>query len=300
MSPNITSGPLRRWATSVTGWSSPILQLPANPNTCVTTRFLLHTSLSQREQQLHWRRGGATPGLKEWPLSATSLPAPPATTTTTASRQPPPPSGSIASPSPSAPFAPAPAPSPVSNFSPALIVDLLSPLRPPLPAERESPIVLLQRQCARLIPLLAGVYAISSNDIRVGTNVEVDGAPWKVLGDKTAFLSLPSFIRRLFIHPRLLKDMQHCTSISFMDTTHLVFIEKQKLRRCAKCTSLLCKICRLTSLHPTTEFLHVKPGKGAAFVRTKLRNYVTGNTVEKTFRAGSTVNYSHLKPHHVF
>ncbi|XP_008662067.2 uncharacterized protein [Zea mays] len=62
------------------------------------------------------------------------------------------------------------------------------------------------------------VYAISSNDIRVGTNVEVDGAPWKVL-----------------------------------------------------------------------EFLHVKPGKGAAFVRTKLRNYVTGNTVEKTFRAGSTL-----------
>ncbi|KAG2538369.1 hypothetical protein PVAP13_9NG407700 [Panicum virgatum] len=61
------------------------------------------------------------------------------------------------------------------------------------------------------------VYALSSNDIRVGTNIEVDGAPWKVL-----------------------------------------------------------------------EFLHVKPGKGAAFVRTKLRNYVTGNTVEKTFRAGST------------
>jgi hypothetical protein len=37
----------------------------------------------------------------------------------------------------------------------------------------------------RLIPFacVAGVYAISSNDIRVGTNVEVDGAPWKVLGD---------------------------------------------------------------------------------------------------------------------
>ncbi|KAH7865260.1 hypothetical protein Vadar_004313 [Vaccinium darrowii] len=37
------------------------------------------------------------------------------------------------------------------------------------------------------------------------------------------------------------------------------------------------------------EFLHVKPGKGAAFVRTTLRNYVTGNTVEKTFRAGAKV-----------
>ncbi|GLT74767.1 hypothetical protein SLA2020_465450 [Shorea laevis] len=63
------------------------------------------------------------------------------------------------------------------------------------------------------------IYALSSNDIKVGTNIEVDGAPWRVL-----------------------------------------------------------------------EFLHVKPGKGAAFVRTKLRNYITGNTVEKTFRAGSTID----------
>lgn len=43
------------------------------------------------------------------------------------------------------------------------------------------------------------------------------------------------------------------------------------------------------------EFLHVKPGKGAAFVRTKMRNYVTGNTVEKTFRAGATVKSFELK-----
>src|SRR5574344_1961608 len=32
------------------------------------------------------------------------------------------------------------------------------------------------------------------------------------------------------------------------------------------------------------EFQHVKPGKGAAFVRTKLRNIVNGGVVEKTFR----------------
>lgn len=62
------------------------------------------------------------------------------------------------------------------------------------------------------------IYAFSSNDIKVGSNIEVDGAPWRVV-----------------------------------------------------------------------EFLHVKPGKGAAFVRTKVRNYITGNTVEKTFRAGSTI-----------
>lgn len=34
------------------------------------------------------------------------------------------------------------------------------------------------------------------------------------------------------------------------------------------------------------EFLHVKPGKGSAFVRSKLKNVETGNVMEKTFRAG--------------
>jgi len=37
------------------------------------------------------------------------------------------------------------------------------------------------------------------------------------------------------------------------------------------------------------EFLHVKPGKGSAFVRTKLKGVQSGNVVEKTFRAGETV-----------
>ena len=39
-------------------------------------------------------------------------------------------------------------------------------------------------------------------------------------------------------------------------------------------------------LYQVVEFLHVKPGKGAAFVRTKLKNVETGNSMEKTFRAG--------------
>ncbi len=37
------------------------------------------------------------------------------------------------------------------------------------------------------------------------------------------------------------------------------------------------------------EFLHVKPGKGAAFVRTKLKNVISGNVNERTFRAGETL-----------
>ncbi len=34
------------------------------------------------------------------------------------------------------------------------------------------------------------------------------------------------------------------------------------------------------------EFQHVKPGKGGAFVRTKLKSYITGNVLDRTFRSG--------------
>lgn len=43
------------------------------------------------------------------------------------------------------------------------------------------------------------------------------------------------------------------------------------------------------NLWSVVEFLHVKPGKGAAFVRSKLKNVETGQVVEKTFRAGEKV-----------
>ncbi|KAK4418835.1 Elongation factor P [Sesamum alatum] len=81
-----------------------------------------------------------------------------------------------------------------------------------------NPFLLPQLRVSPRRPTFPKIYAITSNDIKVGLNIEVDGNPWKVI-----------------------------------------------------------------------EFLHVKPGKGAAFVRTTLRNYVTGNQVEKTFRAGSKI-----------
>jgi elongation factor P len=43
------------------------------------------------------------------------------------------------------------------------------------------------------------------------------------------------------------------------------------------------------------EFLHVKPGKGSAFVRSKLKNVETGQVLEKTFRAGEKVATAHLE-----
>jgi len=42
-------------------------------------------------------------------------------------------------------------------------------------------------------------------------------------------------------------------------------------------------------VYQVLEFLHVKPGKGAAFVRTKLKNVISGGVIETTFRAGEKV-----------
>jgi len=47
--------------------------------------------------------------------------------------------------------------------------------------------------------------------------------------------------------------------------------------------------------YQVVEFQHVKPGKGAAFVRAKLRNVKTGSTTERTFRGGEKVNPAHLE-----
>src|SRR4026208_707785 len=43
-------------------------------------------------------------------------------------------------------------------------------------------------------------------------------------------------------------------------------------------------------LWSVVEFQHVKPGKGPAFVRTKLKNVLSGKTVDKTFNAGTKVD----------
>ena len=47
--------------------------------------------------------------------------------------------------------------------------------------------------------------------------------------------------------------------------------------------------------HIIVDFLHVKPGKGGAFVRTKLKNLITGNVTDKTFRSGEKVDIPDLQ-----
>ena len=49
------------------------------------------------------------------------------------------------------------------------------------------------------------------------------------------------------------------------------------------------KLCQIV------EFQHVKPGKGAAFVRTKLKNIVSGGVVEKSFRPTEKFDLAHIE-----
>ncbi len=47
-------------------------------------------------------------------------------------------------------------------------------------------------------------------------------------------------------------------------------------------------------LWSVVEFQHVKPGKGGAFVRTKLKNVVTGKVVDKTYNAGTKIDIENV------
>ena len=49
------------------------------------------------------------------------------------------------------------------------------------------------------------------------------------------------------------------------------------------------------NVYQVIEFQHVKPGKGAAFVRTKLKNIKSGGVVEKTFRPTEKCPQAHIE-----
>lgn len=48
-------------------------------------------------------------------------------------------------------------------------------------------------------------------------------------------------------------------------------------------------------VYSVVDFQHVKPGKGSAFVRTKLKNFRTGAVLERTFRAGEKLARAHME-----
>ena len=49
------------------------------------------------------------------------------------------------------------------------------------------------------------------------------------------------------------------------------------------------------NIYTILEFQHVKPGKGAAFVRTKLKNLRTGSTTEYTFNSATKVELARIE-----
>jgi elongation factor P len=51
-------------------------------------------------------------------------------------------------------------------------------------------------------------------------------------------------------------------------------------------------------LYELVEFQHVKPGKGGAFVRTRLKNVMTGRVIDKTFRSGEKMEDARLEEQH--
>lgn len=50
-------------------------------------------------------------------------------------------------------------------------------------------------------------------------------------------------------------------------------------------------------IYKIVEFLHVKPGKGPAFVRTKLKSVTTGKVIENTFSAGHKIDDVRVETH---
>ena len=48
------------------------------------------------------------------------------------------------------------------------------------------------------------------------------------------------------------------------------------------------------NLYQIVDFLHVKPGKGAAFIKTKLKNLRTGGTIEKTFNTNIKIEKANI------
>ena len=49
------------------------------------------------------------------------------------------------------------------------------------------------------------------------------------------------------------------------------------------------------NVYQVVEFQHVKPGKGAAFVRTKMKNVITGGVVERSFNPTEKVEQAHIE-----
>lgn len=102
---------------------------------------------------------------------------------------------------------------------------------------------------------------------------------------------LPTFLRRL----------QSSTSLgaTTADFKNGMTFELGKMHvkvQLLLCAALITHFCVCIDGVPVrlVEFLHVKPGKGSAFVRSKVKNLLNGNVIEKTFRAGESIQLAEV------
>jgi hypothetical protein len=114
---------------------------------------------------------------------------------------------------------------------------------------------------------------ISSNDFRPGVTIKIDGED---PDDSHAWMrhGPPCICRRAL----LCLAAMICTVLR-ENITMLPCKTEARL----KIKWLLENICA-GNVYKIIEHLHVKPGKGSAFVRTKLKNLTSGGNLEKTFR----------------
>ena len=78
---------------------------------------------------------------------------------------------------------------------------------------------------------------------------------------------------------------------------HLLKMGLQQLKKMASTADFRNGLCLEFNgdLYTIVEFQHVKPGKGGAFVRTKLKNIKTGRILENTFNAGVKVTTARIE-----
>jgi translation elongation factor P/translation initiation factor 5A len=129
---------------------------------------------------------------------------------------------------------------------------------------------------------------INVNDFKTGVTVEIDGVPYRVLGATANLSASGSDASAVCLGCKdAARALLAITATAATERCVLMYHPAE----IAKSRHMLKPGCVVAAL---AEFLHVKPGKGAAFVRTKLKNLLSNGNQEKTFRGGETVGLAEV------
>ena len=88
-------------------------------------------------------------------------------------------------------------------------------------------------------------------------------------------------------------DFRNGLCIVFKDDLYTI-VQSEYMATTADFRNGLCIVFK-DDLYTIVQFQHVKPGKGPAFVRTKLRNVKTGRILENTFTSGVKIDTARIE-----